>query len=87
MLAMKRHVSTPAAVFWNAMIAVQMEYQTSEEIKIARRPKRSATKPKPMQPTNIPAKVQKTKNPMPLIEKRFAALLVNIPVATRPGAM
>ena len=69
------------------MIAVQIEYQISDEIKIARRPKRSATKPKPMHPTNIPAKVQKTKNPMPLIEKRFAALLVNIPVATKPGAM
>lgn len=87
MLAMKRQMSTPAAVSWNAMIAVQMEYQTSEEMKIARRPKRSATKPKPMQPTNMPAKVQNTKNPIPLIENRLAALLVNIPLATRPGAM
>ena len=68
------------------MIAVQMEYHTSEEMKMVRRPKRSATNPNPMQPMNIPAKVQKTKNPIPLIEKRFAALLVNIRLATRPGA-
>ena len=69
------------------MIAVQMEYQTSDEMKIARLPKRSATNPNPMHPRNIPAKVQKTKKPMPLIENRFAPLLVNIRLATRPGAM
>ncbi len=87
MPAMKRQISMLAAVFWNAMIAVQIEYQTSEKMKIERRPNRSAMEPKHMHPANIPAKLQNTKKPTPLMPNNPAVLLTNNPLATRPGVM
>src|SRR5713226_2385546 len=44
-------------------------------MKIVRRPRRSAIEPKHTQPTHIPAKVENTKNPTPLIESNPAGLL------------
>ena len=38
MPAMKRHRSMPKPVVWNAMMTVATEYQSSEEVKTARRP-------------------------------------------------
>src|ERR1044071_7469369 len=87
MAAMKRHRSTASAEDWNAMIAVASEYQTSEKVKIERRPRRSAMKPNPTQPTHIPAKVQKTKKPTPCGSKNPAGELVKRPPETRPGVM
>ena len=87
MPAMKRHTSMPAAVCWNAMMAVQMEYQSREKRKMERRPRRSAMKPNPMQPRNIPAKLQEVKKPMELCAKKVAEVVVNNPPAVRPGAM
>ena len=39
---MNRQRFTMSAVCWNARMSVAMLYQTSEKVKIARRPKRSA---------------------------------------------
>src|SRR5690349_9922724 len=69
------------------MIAVASEYHTSENVKIERRPSRSAMKPNPTQPTHIPAKVQKTKNPTPCGSKNPAGVLVKSPPDTSPGVM
>ena len=38
MPAMKRHRSMPKPVVWNAMISVLAQYQSSEKVKIKRRP-------------------------------------------------
>jgi hypothetical protein len=85
--AIKRQVSTPIAVFCAAMIAVAMEYQISEVTKMDRRPSRSAIDPNPTQPTNMPAKLQKTKKPMPSMAKSPAVVLAKRPLLTKPGAM
>ena len=87
MLAMKRQKSTPAAVVWKAMTAVAAEYQSRAVTKIDRRPKRSATGPKAMQPRNMPMKEQKMKKPMPPIPNRPRVLPLKTPPALRPGAI
>ena len=87
MAAMKRHESTDSAVDCKAIAAVASEYQTSEKVKIERRPRRSAMKPNPMQPTHMPANVQKTKKPTPRGSKNPAGVPVNSPPETSPGVM
>ena len=87
MAAMNRHRSMAAALCWNAMTAVASEYQTSETVKMERRPNRSAIAPKPTLPSHMPANVQKTKKPMPLGAKKPAGRAVNRPPATSPGAI
>ena len=87
MAAMKRHRSTISADDWNAMTAVASEYQTSENVKMERRPSRSAMKPNPTQPTHMPANVQNTKKPTPCGSKKPAGVLVKRPPETRPGVM
>ena len=87
MAAMKRHRSMLAALCWNAITRVETEYHNSETVKMVRRPNRSATAPNPSAPSHMPAKVQKTKNPMPLLSKKPAAVAVNKCDAVRPGAI
>ncbi len=67
------------------MISVASEYHTRDTVKIARRPARSAMKPKKMVPTNIPAKVQKTKKPTPLRPKKCSELRGEQPALDQPG--
>ncbi len=69
------------------MMAVATEYQTNENVKMERLPSRSAMKPKPMQPTHMPAKVEKTTKPTPRGSKKPAGVLVNSPLETSPGAI
>src|SRR6185437_2531335 len=76
-----------SAVDWKAMTAVAREYQMREKVKMERRPSRSAMKPKPMHPTHMPAKVQKTKKPTPRGSRKPAGAPVNSPPEMRPGVM
>jgi len=40
-----------------------------------------------MHPSHIPANVQKTKKPTPLMPKKLPDVVPNSPLLTRPGAM
>ena len=51
------------------------------------RPRRSAINPKPMQPANMPAKVENTKKPMPRMSNNPVVLFEKIPLEISPGAM
>ena len=70
---------------------VPAEYQTSDQVKTARRPNRSASEPNSSAPTNRPAKVMNTKVPAPLAPAPDRAASgpscsgVNRPSFTRPG--
>ncbi len=74
-------------VVWNAITHVAAEYQRREYVKTARRPSRSAANAKASVPTNSPTKVAATNAARPLIPRREADPLVNIPLRTRPGPM
>jgi hypothetical protein len=56
------------------MTSVQTLYQIREAVKIDRRPKRSATKPKTIVPRNRPMKKAATKLAMPLLPKKPAVV-------------
>jgi hypothetical protein len=56
-------------------------------VKIARRPNRSARKPRKNVPTNKPAKVAATKAPMPEKPKKACVVVVSNPERLRPGAI
>ena len=92
MPAMKRQMTSEKPVFWKAMIAEQTMYQTSDQTKILRRPRRSAIWPRNSAPTHSPAKVANTKVPKPAtaITSRLANTPsdcgVNSPDLTIPGA-
>ena len=58
---MKRQKCRPSAVDWQAMATVEALYQIRDQVKISRRPKRSAAWLKPMVPMKRPAKVAAAK--------------------------
>ena len=56
-----RQASIAMAVDWQAIISVAAVYQSRDQVKIARRPKRSASCEKMMVPTKRPANVAAAK--------------------------
>ena len=83
--AITRHNTMPCAVCWNAITTVAAVYRSNDEVKIKRRPKRSAANPKISVPTSSPAKVAATKLARPLNPKNAADVLVKSPLRTGPG--
>ena len=83
--AITRHSTIPCAVCWKAIATVAAVYHSNDEVKIKRRPKRSAAKPKSSVPTRSPAKVAATKLARPWKPKNAAEVLVKSPLRTSPG--
>ena len=83
----KRHKFNPSTSLWNAIITLAAEYHNSENVKIVRRPKRSATKPKSAVPTKSPKNRAATKLATPVVPNRPRVEEVRIPLRTKPGAM
>ena len=69
--AANRKQRIAAELAWKAMAIVQIEYHTSEKLKIALRPKRSAIRLKKRVPTKSPAKKTAIKVAMYLIQKHY----------------
>ena len=69
------------------MMTLATVYQSSEYVKMARRPKRSATKLTSAVPTKSPENMAATKPAMPVEPKRPGVVGVRMPERTRPGAM
>ena len=82
--AMNRQTSIQVAVVWKAMIADEAAYQSSDTVKMVRRPNRSATNPNSMVPTNSPANRAATKAAMP--DPNRPGVVVRMCSRTRPGA-
>ena len=74
------------------MTAVHAQYQTSDQVNTALRPKRSAACPSTTTPNHRPAKVENTKVPKPAIRINFSEAKipkdcgVNNPPSIMPGA-
>ncbi len=83
----KRHRFNPNTSLWNAITTLAALYHSSEKVKMVRRPKRSATKPKSAVPTNSPRNNAATKLATPVVPNRPRVEDVRIPLRTRPGAM
>ena len=87
MLAINRQRSIVSGVFCNAMTNAPTEYQSSANVKIERRPKRSESQLKTSVPMNMPANIAATKlanpcrsnKPCVVGEKRPS---LNSPIAT-----
>ncbi len=82
---MKRHRSSPKASRWNAIAVAATVYQSNENVKIVRRPKRSATKPNSKVPTNKPKKNAATKPARPVVPNSPGVVAVRMPLLTSPG--
>jgi len=76
----------PVAVSWNAMTRLAPVYQSSEYVKIARRPKRSARNPQAIVPMKSPANSDAIKLATPVMPKSPLVVGVRMPLLTRPGA-
>src|SRR4029077_16117518 len=85
--AMILHTRIPTALDWNAITTVAAEYHSNEQVKIRRRPERSAVYPNTSVPMKSPAKVAATKLASPLNPKNDAEVLEKSPLRTSPGPM
>jgi len=82
-----RQIKMCGAECWKAITTLAAEYHSSEQVKITRRPERSAVKLKSDVPMNNPANVAATKLASPVNPKKDAEVLENIPLRTSPGPM
>ena len=85
--AMKRQRSMLIAVVWKAMISVQIEYQSSEKVKIDLRPRLSERWLKTMVPRNSPANCAATKLAKPVMPNSALVVGVKMPLLNRPSAI
>lgn len=82
----KRQKFSPVAVSWNAITTFAAVYHSSDHVKIARRPKRSARKPQAIVPTNSPENSAAMKLATPVVPNSPCVVALRIPLFTRPGA-
>ena len=76
----------PKASLCSATMMFAAEYQRSDQVKIARRPKRSARKPQSSVPMKRPVNRAAMKLATPVVPNRPAVLAVSTPDFTRLGA-
>jgi hypothetical protein len=69
------------------MMMLAAVYHSSDQVKIARRPKRSARKPQAAVPMNSPANRAAMKLATPLVPNRPCVVAVRMPLRTSPGAI
>ncbi len=85
--AINRQRSISAASRINAITSVAAEYQTSEYVKVAFRPKRSDIQLKISVPKNMPAKPADTKLAKPRSANGDGAAATNSPSRISPSEM
>ena len=81
-----RHRLRPAASVCSATMMLAAEYQSSDQVKMARRPKRSARKPHRSVPMNRPVNRAAMKLATPVAPNRPRVCAVSTPDLTRLGA-
>ena len=87
MLAIKRQRSIVSGVLCNAITNAPTEYQSSANVKIERRPKRSESQLKASVPMNMPANIAATKLAIPCRSNKLCVVgekrpSLNSPIAT-----
>ena len=82
----RRQKLSPAASLCVATMMFAAEYQRSDQVKIARRPNRSARKPHRSVPMKRPVNRAAMKLATPVVPKRPAVVAVSRPDLTRLGA-